>query len=104
MHRFALLFAAVQLPILLACGGVMSQAGTDLLNDQRTEVSLLSGDGKDAALAAIDEAMLLAATGEVSFSELVFLEVALDEAKADGDISTTDAAIIQAKVDELNAP
>ena len=103
--RALILFAiAVQLPIALACGGVMSQAGVQTLTDHRTEVAAMSGDGKQAALDAIDEAMVLAAAGDVGFSELVFLGAALEDAKRDGEISVTEASVIQAKVDELTAP
>lgn len=84
-------FGLVVVGSLLACGGIMSQAAGDILAESRTKVAGCGGDGQPAMLATIDAAIAGSSADLFSFSDLVLMQVAVDEAVADGSISTDEA-------------
>jgi hypothetical protein len=84
-------FGFVLVGSTLACGGIMSQAAGETLNEARLKVAGCTGDGQPAMLATVDAAIAVSASDVFSFGELVAFQVELDAASADGEISLSEA-------------
>jgi hypothetical protein len=96
-------FGFVVMGSTLACGGVMSQAATQNLVDARLTVNGCTGDGQPSMLAASDGAISAAGMGVFSFTEMVELQVEIDQVTADSEISTPEAEAFALTLESLAA-